>query len=70
MDCQGGRPKNLVQPCPGKGQRPPRILDMALNDKIFQFMRIREWPSPENGPTFNVATMHQVAASKAQEDKQ
>eukprot|EP00973_Karenia_brevis_P009095 1232041-Karenia_brevis.AAC.1 len=30
-------------------------------------MGIREWPKPDNWPTLDVATMHQMAASNTQE---
>eukprot|EP00973_Karenia_brevis_P011845 1607412-Karenia_brevis.AAC.1 len=47
---QGGRPKILVQGCNGRGPRPVRILNMAVEDRILPFMRIKEWPNPSNRP--------------------
>eukprot|EP00973_Karenia_brevis_P049261 6832905-Karenia_brevis.AAC.1 len=34
--------------CSGRGQKPPRILRMAVEDRILLFMRISEWPNPSN----------------------
>eukprot|EP00973_Karenia_brevis_P070190 9755266-Karenia_brevis.AAC.1 len=47
---QSGRPKKLVAPCSGRGQRAPRILKAVADNRIPAFMRPQEWPAPHNRP--------------------
>eukprot|EP00973_Karenia_brevis_P060095 8361903-Karenia_brevis.AAC.1 len=58
----------LVQRCTGRGHRPPRILTMAVQDRILPFMRIKEWRNPSNQPVLNVHVDHQCQANKQTED--